>query len=93
LSSLLQSLEGKSEDDLRSQNIQLHKQANEKSRKLEQLKTLVTGQHEIIETYKNAQTSFEAEREAHAVEIKRLEVNDLILVFVLIYTFYIPLIL
>jgi len=73
LSSLLQSLEGKSEDDLRSQNIQLHKQANEKSRKLEQLKTLVTGQHEIIETYKNAQTSFEAEREAHAVEIKRLE--------------------
>uniref|UniRef100_A0A1D1XD97 Protein Hook n=1 Tax=Anthurium amnicola TaxID=1678845 RepID=A0A1D1XD97_9ARAE len=75
LSSLLQSLEGKSEDDLRSQNIQLHKQANEKSRKLEQLKTLVTGQHEIIENYKNAQNSFEAEREAHAAEIKRMELQ------------------
>ncbi|RIA88777.1 hook-related protein family [Glomus cerebriforme] len=73
LSSLLQSLEGKSEDDLRSQNIQLHRQVNEKSRKLDQLKTLVTGQHEIIENYKNAQNSFEAEREAHAAEIKRLE--------------------
>jgi len=73
LASLLQNLEGKSDDDLRSQNIQLHKLANEKSRKLDQLKTLVTGQHEIIENYKNAQNSFEAEREAHAAEIKRLE--------------------
>ncbi|GBB98443.1 hypothetical protein RclHR1_03230001 [Rhizophagus clarus] len=73
LISLLQNLEGKSDDDLRSQNIQLHKLANEKTRKLDQLKTLVTGQHEIIENYKKAQTSFEAEREAHAVQIKRLE--------------------
>ncbi|CAB4379078.1 unnamed protein product [Rhizophagus irregularis] len=73
LTSLLLNLEGKSDDDLRSQNILLHKQANEKTRKLEQLKTLVTGQHEIIENYKNAQNSFEAEREAHTAEIKRLE--------------------
>jgi hypothetical protein len=42
---------------------------------------LVTGQHEIIENYKNAQNSFEAEREAHAAEIKRFEVNDSILIF------------
>lgn len=58
----------------------MHKQANEKTRKLEQLKTLVTGQHEIIENYKNAQNSFEAEREAHTAEIKRLEVNDSLLI-------------
>ncbi|CAG8597198.1 14253_t:CDS:10, partial [Funneliformis mosseae] len=66
LSSLLQSFEDKSEDDLKKQNVQLH-------RKVEQLKTLVTGQHEIIENYKNAITSFEAEREAHVAEVKRLE--------------------
>jgi len=73
LASLLQSLEGKSEDDLKSQNILLHRQANERARKIEQLKTLITGQHEIIENYKNAATSFEAEREAHVAETKRLE--------------------
>lgn len=78
MTSVLQSLEGKSEDDLKSQNIQLHRQANERARKIEQLKTLITGQHEIIENYKNAATSFEAEREAHAAETKRLEVNVLI---------------
>lgn len=73
LVSLFQSLEGKSEDDLKSQNIQLHRQANERVRKIEQLKTLIQGQHEIIENYKNAATTFEAEREAHAVETARLE--------------------
>ncbi|CAI2173793.1 3017_t:CDS:10, partial [Funneliformis geosporum] len=66
LTSLLQTFEEKSEDDLKKQNVQLH-------RKVEQLKTLVTGQHEIVENYKNAITSFEAEREAHTAEVKRLE--------------------
>ncbi|SRR6266540_5148635 len=75
---MLKSLEEKSEDDLKRQNIQLH-------RRVDQLKILVTGQHEAIENYKHAMTSFEAEREAHAAEVKRLEVSLKYLGFVLIY--------
>ena len=75
MTSLLQNFEGKSEDDLRSQNIQLYRQASERARKIDHLKTFNASQHEIIENYKNAAISFEAEREAHAAEVKRLEVN------------------
>ncbi|CAG8608544.1 1048_t:CDS:10 [Acaulospora morrowiae] len=73
LNSILQNLEGKSEDDLRSQNIQLSKQVAEKSKKLENLKQLITGQHEIIESYKNNETAVQAKSQAHAEEIARLE--------------------
>ncbi|CAG8501116.1 10465_t:CDS:10 [Racocetra fulgida] len=62
------------EDDLKSQNVQLHQQIAEKNKKIEASKQLVKGQHEIIDNYKSREAAIEAERKAYAEEISRLKV-------------------
>ncbi|CAG8443306.1 7674_t:CDS:10 [Acaulospora colombiana] len=67
----------RSEDDIKSQNIMLLKKIADYTSKVEKCKALITGQHEIIEYYKNNECLIYAERKAHAEEIALLEVRTI----------------
>ncbi|CAG8790317.1 2309_t:CDS:2, partial [Cetraspora pellucida] len=73
LNSFIRNLEGMSEDDLKSQNVQLHQQIAEKTKKIEASKQLIKGQHDIIDNYKNREAQIESERKAYAEEINHLK--------------------
>ncbi|CAG8523789.1 30777_t:CDS:10 [Gigaspora margarita] len=66
LNSLIKSLEGKSEDDLKSQNIQL-------LQKNKEFKKFIASQHEIIKDFDSYKTAFDAEKKAYAEEIALLK--------------------
>ncbi|KAF0432304.1 hook-domain-containing protein [Gigaspora margarita] len=66
LNSLIKSLEGKSEDDLKSQNIQL-------LQKNKEFKKFIASQHEIIKDFDSYKTTFDAEKKAYAEEIALLK--------------------
>ncbi|RHZ64637.1 hypothetical protein Glove_321g46 [Diversispora epigaea] len=73
LTSLIERLKGENEEDPNSQIIQLHRQNTDKNKKIENLKQLITGQHEIIENYKSRDLEVQAERQAHTEEVARHE--------------------
>lgn len=75
LTSLVERLKGGSDEDPNTQIIQLHKLNGEKTKKIENLKQLITGQHEIIENYKSREHEVQAERQHHREEVARLEVR------------------
>ncbi|CAG8445543.1 13334_t:CDS:10 [Dentiscutata erythropus] len=66
LNSFIQSLEGKSEEDLKGQNIQLL-QKNQEFRKL------IKGQHETIKSLESYKTAFDAEKKAYDEELAHLK--------------------
>ncbi|CAG8492501.1 10463_t:CDS:10 [Scutellospora calospora] len=76
LNSFIQSLKDMSEDDLKSQNIQLHQQIADKAKKIEASRQLIKGQHEIIEANKSREASMKAEMKAYTEEISRLKQSN-----------------
>ncbi|CAG8690009.1 13257_t:CDS:10 [Cetraspora pellucida] len=76
LNSFIRNLEGMSEDDLKSQNVQLHQQIAEKTKKIEASKQLIKGQHDIIDNYKIREAQIESERKAYAEEINHLKQSN-----------------
>ncbi|KAG9304071.1 hypothetical protein G9A89_005981 [Geosiphon pyriformis] len=73
LSSFLESLEGKTDEDFKTENIKLTRQNADRAKKIDQLKELIKAQHEVIETSKIADSSLKMERESHKEDIKRLK--------------------